>query len=34
MNIIPNARYETGYLNVPQKPIMGFYFVVTDYFVY
>ena len=34
MNIIPNARYETGYLNVPQKSIMGFYFVVTDYFVY
>jgi len=34
MNIIPNARYEAGYLNVPQKPIMGFYFIVTDYFVY
>lgn len=34
INSIPNVRYEAGYLNVPQKPIMGFYFVVTDYFVY
>jgi len=33
MNIIPNARYSNNYLNVPQKPIIGFYFVTTDYFV-
>lgn len=33
MNIIPNARYSNDYLNVPEKPIIGFYFLVTDYYV-
>ena len=33
MNIIPNTRYSNDYLNVPEKPIIGFYFLVTDYYV-
>lgn len=34
LNIIPNARYSTAMLNVPEKEIMGFYFALTDYYQY
>ena len=33
MNIIPNARYESGTLNIPQKKIMGFWFLVSDFYL-
>ena len=32
MNIIPNARYESGTLQIPQKKIMGFWFLMKDYY--
>jgi hypothetical protein len=34
LSIIPNARYSTAMLNVPEKEIMGFYFALTDYYQY
>lgn len=34
LNIIPNARYSGDLLRVPEKEIMGFYFVLTDYYQY
>lgn len=34
MNIVPNARYSTEMLKVPEREIMGFYFVLTDYYQY
>jgi hypothetical protein len=33
MNIIPNFLYQTEWLNVPEKNIIGFYFLVTPYVV-
>lgn len=31
IQIIPNVRYSTEWLEIPEKPIIGLYFLVTDY---
>jgi hypothetical protein len=32
VNIVPNVRYSTQQLKVPEKPIIGLYFLLTDYY--
>jgi hypothetical protein len=33
LQIIPNIRYTSEWLEIPEKPIIGLYFLVTDYYL-